>query len=82
MIEFSHVYKYYKKDWAALEDVNFKIEKGEFVFLIGPSGAGKSTLLKLIYMEEKPTLGEVFVDNYSSSTIKDKEIPFLRRKSE
>ncbi len=80
MIEFSHVYKYYKKDWAALEDINFKIEKGEFVFLIGPSGAGKSTLLKLIYMEEKPTLGEVFVDDYSSATIKDKEIPFLRRK--
>lgn len=80
MIEFSHVYKYFKKDWAALEDISFKIQKGDFVFLTGVSGSGKSSLLKLIYMEEKPTKGEVFVDNISSATIRKNDIPFLRRK--
>ncbi len=80
MIEFKNVFKYYKKDWMALNNVNLFIDKGEFTFLIGKSGAGKSTLMKMIYMEMFPSKGEVIVAGYNSSTIKQKEVPFLRRK--
>ncbi len=80
MIEFRDVYMVYEKNWYALQGINLKIEKGEFVYVVGPSGAGKSTLLRLIYMDLFPTAGEVVVAGYSSSRIKPKEIPYLRRK--
>ena len=58
MIDFEHVSKEYKKGGKlALEDVNFHVDDGEFVFLLGHSGAGKSTLLKLILRETLPTSG-------------------------
>ena len=63
MIDFEHVSKQYKKNAKpALEDVNFHVEDGEFVFLLGHSGAGKSTLLKLILREEVPTEGRVLLN--------------------
>ncbi len=80
MIEFRDVYMVYEKNWYALQGINLRIEKGEFVYVVGPSGAGKSTLLRLIYMDLFPTAGEVVVAGYSSSRIKPKEIPYLRRK--
>lgn len=80
MVELKHVYKVYEKNWVALKDFSLRMEKGEFVFLVGPSGAGKSTVLRLIYMDQFPTGGEVLVSEYSSSTIRPKEIPLLRRK--
>lgn len=80
MIEFKNVFKYYKKDWVALNNLNLKIDKGQFNYLIGRSGAGKSTLMKMIYMELFPTEGEVEVAGYSTKSIKQNEIPFLRRK--
>ena len=56
MIDFEHVTKIYKRsDKPALEDIDFHVADGEFVFLVGHSGAGKSTLLKLILREELPT---------------------------
>lgn len=56
MIDFEHVTKIYKRsDTPALEDIDFHVDDGEFVFLVGHSGAGKSTLLKLILREELPT---------------------------
>ncbi len=63
-----------------LQRVNFQVNQGEFVFLVGPSGAGKSTVLKLIYMDEKPTAGQVQVGQFNSSKIKPHEIPYLRRR--
>lgn len=62
MIEFKNVTKMYKEDKkVALEGVNFEIQQGEFVFFTGKSGAGKSTLLRMIYKEELPTSGDIFV---------------------
>ena len=60
--------------------INLEVKRGEFVFLVGPTGAGKSTVLKLIYMEEFPKVGQVIVNNYNSLEIKEKEIPYCRRK--
>jgi cell division transport system ATP-binding protein len=80
MIRFTRVTKEYPRLGPALSNVSFNVAKGEFVFLTGPSGAGKSTILKLIYMEERPTDGEVRVDGMSSVTIRAAEIPRLRRK--
>ena len=80
MIEFLNVFKYYKKHWPVLEDINLRIENGEFVFLTGPSGAGKTTILHHIYMKELPTSGQVIVDGMNSMNVKKRDIPVLRRK--
>src|SRR5947208_6173148 len=80
MIRFTKVSKDYPRLGAALSNVSFNVAKGEYVFLTGPSGAGKSTILKLIYMEERPTNGEVRVGGMSSVTIKRSDIPKLRRR--
>jgi len=80
MIEFLNVNKKYEHGVVALEDINIKIEKGEFVFLVGPSGSGKSTFLKLMVKEEDPTTGTVIINGTNINKLKDKEIPYLRRK--
>ncbi len=85
LIAFNHVYKYYNKSWKALNDVHFRLEKGEFTFLTGPSGAGKTTLLKLIYMDERPDSGEVLISfnqdlTYRSGETPASKIQLLRRK--
>ncbi|OIP97985.1 cell division ATP-binding protein FtsE [candidate division WWE3 bacterium CG09_land_8_20_14_0_10_39_24] len=80
MIVFDNVSKKYSDGTLALEDINFSIKGGEFVFITGPSGAGKTSLLKLIIREETPSLGEIFVDENSITKIKPKEVPSLRRK--
>ena len=80
MIDFEHVSKQYKHNAKpALEDVNFHVDDGEFVFLLGHSGAGKSTLLKLILREEVPSEGKVFVDGRDVARMRRRQIPYLRR---
>lgn len=79
MIQFSDVTKVYPNGVVAINSVSLRIEKGEFVFLIGPSGAGKTTLLKMVFREEAPTTGEVFVDGRNISKMRQAEVPYLRR---
>ncbi|MBR3844544.1 MAG: cell division ATP-binding protein FtsE, partial [Clostridia bacterium] len=79
LIEFRGVYKAYENGTRALADVNLKIDKGEFVFVVGASGAGKSTFIKLIIHEEKPNAGEILVGDFKLSRLKRRHIPKLRR---
>ena len=80
MIDFEHVSKEYKKGGRlALEDINFHVDEGEFVFLLGHSGAGKSTLLKLILREALPTSGKVTVLGKDVAKLRRRKIPYLRR---
>jgi cell division transport system ATP-binding protein len=80
MIRFSSVFKEYPRIGLALSDVSFQVAKGEFVFLTGPSGAGKSTILKLIYMDEFPSRGTVWVSGTRSPGARPKDVALLRRK--
>ena len=80
MIRFDKVTKVYPRTGAALRDVTFRLAKGEFVFLTGPSGAGKSTILKLLYMEERPTAGQIRVSGFHSRGIRRREVAKLRRR--
>ena len=80
MIEFINVKKEYNHDVLALNNINLKIEKGDFTFLVGPSGSGKSTFLKLMIKEEEPTEGKILIDGKDIGKFKNKDIPYLRRK--
>ena len=80
MIRFANVFKEYPRTGLALNDVSFAVGKGEFIFLTGPSGAGKSSILKLIYMEELPTRGDVWVSGTRARGIKHRDVSLLRRK--
>ena len=80
MIRFSHVSKEYPRMGLALNDVSFRVNKGEYAFLTGPSGAGKSTILKLILMEERATSGEVRVGGTAASEMRRRDVAMLRRK--
>ena len=80
MIRLQDVAKEYTRTRVALSHVTLQVKRGEFVFLIGPSGSGKTTILKLLYMEEKPSHGDVWVSGVQSSSAKRKEISQLRRK--
>jgi len=79
VIELKDVTKKYPNGTVALQDVNLKIEKGEFVFIVGQSGSGKSTLVKLLLKEEDPTEGEVSVNGYEVTAMDRKDVPYLRR---
>ena len=63
----------------ALSDLNFSVEKGEYVAIMGESGSGKTTLLNILAALDKPTSGEVTLDGQKLSQIKEKEIASFRR---
>ncbi len=79
MIQLTNVSKIYQNGAKALVNVNLKIGKGDFVFLVGPSGAGKSTLIKLLYRDETPTRGQVQINSKNLVRMKEREVPYLRR---
>ena len=71
--------KFPKSEKYALEDINFNVEKGEFVSIIGRSGAGKSTLVRLLIGDERPTEGNITVDDWNVNMIKHGRLPYFRR---
>ena len=65
----------------ALSNVNFSVEKGEFVAIMGESGSGKTPLLNILATLDKPTSGEILLDGKSLVHISDKEVSAFRRKN-
>ncbi len=77
----SHVSKTYKSNTKpAVTDISFKVQRGEFVFIVGPSGSGKSTLLRLLMKEIEPNEGNIFVDGKDITKLRHYQVPYLRRK--
>lgn len=79
LIELKNVSKQYANGVQALTNVNLKIEKGDFAFLVGPSGAGKSTFIKMLLKEEEPSEGKIFLDNKDITKVSRRKVPFIRR---
>ncbi len=79
MIEFNNVTKIYKKTFTAVKDINLKIDKGEFIFIVGKSGAGKSTLIKLLLREINPTEGIITYNNQDINKIRKRSVAEYRR---
>lgn len=79
-IELKNVFKVYNNGVTALADLNISISKGEFVFVIGESGSGKSTFTKLLYREEKPNKGSVYVGGINVAKLRNSNVYKLRRK--
>ncbi len=79
VISFENVTKIYQNGTLALTNINLKINKGDFAFIIGQSGSGKSTMIKLILKEEEATEGIITVNGFNVTTMGRKEIPYYRR---
>lgn len=79
MIDFEHVAKRYGGRFEALAHLNFRVDRGEMVFLTGHSGAGKSSLLRLIMRLEKPSRGRVVVAGHDLAKLHTSMVPFYRR---
>ncbi|OGK08738.1 ABC transporter ATP-binding protein [Candidatus Roizmanbacteria bacterium RIFCSPHIGHO2_01_FULL_35_10] len=82
MIKLEKVSKYYKIDeettFYALKDASLEIKEKEFISIIGPSGSGKSTLMHLIGLLDKPSQGEIIIQNKKISNLNDDQISSLR----
>lgn len=79
IIDLRHI-NIYQKNILILSDVNVRINKGEFVYIIGKTGSGKSTLLKILYCEIPVIEGDGRVCDFGLANIKNRQIPYLRRK--
>ncbi len=80
MIRFEHVTKRYRgTNKPALNDVDFEVQRGEFVFLVGASGSGKSSCLRLILREDSPSEGRVVVLGRDLRTLSTRKVPYFRR---
>ena len=79
LIEFRNVVKFYENHMA-LDHISVRLYKGEFLSLVGPSGAGKSTLIKCLTLQEWPSEGRIVVAGRDITLLKDRELPYYRRK--
>ena len=79
MVRFSGVHLTYGNGTKAIKGIDFRVDDGEFIFLIGPSGSGKSTIVKLITGELRPTHGRVIVNGFNVGSLRQSVIPKLRR---
>lgn len=79
MLKLVDTYKTYDNGTKALNGITMSVADGEFVFIVGPSGSGKSTITKLLVGEFKPTSGKVFVNDFNISTLKNRQLPYMRR---
>lgn len=79
MIVLDNVCKTYSTGVAALNGVNLRIHKGEFVFIVGSSGSGKTTLFKLLLKELEPTSGKIFLNSKNISRLRRGKVPKMRR---
>ena len=83
ILKVENLTKIYGKDTTkvvALDNVSFKVNKGEFVAIVGASGSGKSTLLHLIGGVDRPTSGKVFIEGKNIYNLKDDELAIFRRR--
>ena len=83
MIELKHVKKSFfmgDEEIKALDDINFKVEKGEFVSIIGPSGSGKSTLMNILGLLDVPDSGEYTLNGEDVQNLKDNKLSEIRNK--
>ena len=80
LIRMKGVHKRYKNGVTAIHDLDLKIAKGDFVFIIGSTGCGKSTLIKMLYREEKPTSGKIIVGGIDVAKLRNGKVYKLRRK--
>lgn len=79
MVEFDHAGKTYEDGTVALDDVSFKIARGDFVFLVGPTGCGKSTCVRMLLKELEPTEGRIAIAGRSLNDLPREKVPYLRR---
>jgi putative ABC transport system ATP-binding protein len=83
VLKTEHVYKIFDSSAGkvvALEDINFKVKKGQFVSIMGPSGSGKSTLLNIIGALDRPTSGKVYINGYDIFSLSNSEIATMRNR--
>ncbi|HKC14969.1 MAG TPA: ATP-binding cassette domain-containing protein [Patescibacteria group bacterium] len=80
MIKFQNVSKKFGTGTEALSDLNFSVEKDEFVFLVGPTGSGKTTIFRLIIGEFSPTGGSIVINDWDILKLPREKIPELRKK--
>ncbi|HEY5672590.1 MAG TPA: cell division ATP-binding protein FtsE [Malonomonas sp.] len=80
MIQLFNVSKSFGGEAAAVKDLTLQIPKGDFVYVTGASGAGKTTFLRMLYLAEKPTRGQILINNQNITRFRSHQIPYLRRK--
>ncbi len=80
MIKLDKVSKKFGTGVFALSDINFSVEKGEFVFLVGPTGSGKTTIFRLLIRDLLPSAGTITVDSFDIVKLPHGKIPVLRKK--